>query len=181
MITREFVAAGHAIFTVEVPATFVQVQALLGNEYHPHYTYRVERVELKASADGRFPARTAYFVASLTGPDNTSDYTYLGELDAKTGDVRLTKKSAFPETASRVRVLRKVLARVWAGEQDAVTGAGWGLRHCGYCGKCGRLLTVPESVASGFGPECIKSVMGSTLAAWARGHADEVAAVEAAA
>jgi len=23
------------------------------------------------------------------------------------------------------------------------------------CGRCGRVLTVPESVESGFGPECI--------------------------
>jgi uncharacterized metal-binding protein YceD (DUF177 family) len=27
--------------------------------------------------------------------------------------------------------------------------------HMGKCGRCGRPLTVPESVRSGFGPECI--------------------------
>jgi len=30
--------------------------------------------------------------------------------------------------------------------------------HEGVCGKCGRKLTVPESIESGFGPECIKRV-----------------------
>jgi len=30
--------------------------------------------------------------------------------------------------------------------------------HEGACGRCGRTLTVPESIASGFGPECIRYV-----------------------
>ena len=34
------------------------------------------------------------------------------------------------------------------------------LCHCGKCGRCGRTLTVPESVESGFGPECIKTIEG---------------------
>lgn len=30
--------------------------------------------------------------------------------------------------------------------------------HVGNCCKCGRKLTVPDSIASGFGPDCIKSI-----------------------
>lgn len=30
--------------------------------------------------------------------------------------------------------------------------------HEGRCGRCGLRLTVPESIESGFGPECIKSI-----------------------
>ncbi len=30
--------------------------------------------------------------------------------------------------------------------------------HEGRCGRCNRKLTVPESVASGFGPECIGKI-----------------------
>lgn len=33
--------------------------------------------------------------------------------------------------------------------------------HEGRCGRCGRRLTVPESIESGFGPECIKHVEAS--------------------
>jgi hypothetical protein len=33
--------------------------------------------------------------------------------------------------------------------------SGWEFRHEGRCGRCGRTLTVPESIDSGFGPECI--------------------------
>jgi hypothetical protein len=29
--------------------------------------------------------------------------------------------------------------------------------HQGRCGKCGKVLTVPKSIESGFGPECSKS------------------------
>src|SRR5882672_9405186 len=32
--------------------------------------------------------------------------------------------------------------------------------HSGSCGRCGRTLTVPESVLSGFGPECINKMKG---------------------
>ena len=34
------------------------------------------------------------------------------------------------------------------------------LCHCGKCGRCGKTLTVPHSVESGFGPECIKAIEG---------------------
>jgi len=32
------------------------------------------------------------------------------------------------------------------------------VHHEGRCGRCGRALTVPESIKSGFGPECIGKV-----------------------
>lgn len=164
MVTTQFLTAGNAIFTVEVPEHFRVAQSQVGREFHPHYTYRVEKVELKATP--KYPARTAYFVSSLTGPDNTADYTYLGEFRPETGEVRLTGKSAFPETATRVMVVRRVLAAIVAGNGHKVTAAGWTVRHNGYCGRCGAVLTVPESVESGFGPECIKQVMGCTLVGW---------------
>jgi hypothetical protein len=33
--------------------------------------------------------------------------------------------------------------------------------HEGRCGKCGRTLTVPDSIANGLGPECIKTISKS--------------------
>ena len=35
---------------------------------------------------------------------------------------------------------------------------GFEIWHEGKCGRCGRKLTVPESIACGFGPECIGMV-----------------------
>lgn len=155
-INANWILAGDAIFTVKVPAGF--------GDFAPHYTYRVRKVEMKAS--GKYPARTAWFVSNLTGPDNTADYTYLGEV-LTNGEVKLTAKSAFPETAKRVKLLRRVLARVFAGEIAAIEAAGFAVNHEGFCGRCGALLTVPESVECGFGPECVKLVTGNTLKQYA--------------
>ena len=109
-------------FTVRVPETFVRAQQLLGNDrWKAEYTFAVERVELPASEWG--PGRTMLAVYSV---DN-GRRVYLGELDARTGEVRLTKKSAFPATATRVLVCRRTLARVAAGQEAAIKAAGWEL------------------------------------------------------
>ncbi len=155
MISKDFVVAGSAVFTVEPAEAFIAAQAQLGNEWHPHYTYRVEKVEFEKLGE---PKRTCYFVKALTGPDNTGDYTYLGMLNLQTGGVQMTAKSAFPETATRVRIVRRVLAALWRGEAANVEATGWKVHHEGKCGRCGRALTVPASVESGIGPECAKKM-----------------------
>lgn len=165
-INKNWILAGDAIFTVKVPAGF--------GDYAPHYTYRVKKVNMKATA--KYPARTAWFVSSLTGPNNTEDYTYLGEINM-IGEVRLTSKSAFPETAKRVKLLRRVLARVFAGQTEAILAAGFGLNHEGYCGRCGATLTVPESVECGYGPECVKLACGVNLKKYAAAMKCEAVAV----
>jgi len=38
--------------------------------------------------------------------------------------------------------------------------AGFEFWHEGRCGKCARRLTVPESIANGIGPECLKNLGG---------------------
>jgi hypothetical protein len=156
MLTKNFFTAGKAIFTVEPSEAFVTAKAQLGETFHPHYTYRVDRVEMEAK--GQWPAKTCYFVKALSGPDNTSDYVYLGMLDAETGEVRLTQKSAFPATATRVLVVQRVLKAIFDGRGGQIAAAGWKVRHNGHCARCARVLTVPESIESGFGPECAKLV-----------------------
>lgn len=127
MVTTQFVTAGKAIFTVQNPEG-------------QRYTYRVNR-----SRDGR-----CYFVALLTGPDNTSDYRYLGLLDVAQWSIRLTAKSGFLPDSLPVKVARWALSRIVAGNLPE----GYKIVHAGRCGRCARLLTVPASVESGFGPEC---------------------------
>jgi hypothetical protein len=153
VITKQFVLAGDAIFTVEPPETFKAAMAQVGREFHDHYTYRVEKVDFDGPPTQN---NSMYFVKALTGPDNTRDYVYLGVLVPSSGYVRLTRKSAFPETATRVQVVRRVLARIFAGEEAVIEEAGWSVHHEGRCGRCGRLLTVPQSVESGIGPECAR-------------------------
>lgn len=146
MITKEFAIGGQARFTVQPPQSFAEAGSLPS-----HYTYLVRRF------DGRHGWK-GYSVLLLTGPDNTQDYSYLGMLDPNLGGVRLTGKSKLAEDSWPVKILRRVMARLWAGEGQAIETAGWKVHHEGRCARCGRTLTVPESVESGFGPECIKKV-----------------------
>jgi hypothetical protein len=146
-ISKDFVLAGDATFTVEVPP---QHRPPGG---HPWYTYRVRHKE----AEGNYAEM--WFVSSLSGPDNTSDYKlYLGRLYPYEGQVALTAKSKITPESYRYRLLNRVLARVWAGDHAAYESAGFQVHHEGKCGRCGRKLTVPESVESGIGPECAKRI-----------------------
>lgn len=148
MITKEFALAGDARFTVEPDPAWAA-----GRGCPPHWTFRLRRVEFAGG-------RTCLFASLLTGPDNEASYTYLGVVREDTGEVRLTAKSGLADDSWPVRVLRRVLARLFAGEGAAVEAAGWKVHHEGRCGRCGRVLTVPESIETGIGPECAKRMAG---------------------
>lgn len=134
MIDKEFVLAGNAIFTVLNTAT------------GKRYTFRVRQPDSNAP----------FFVQLLTGPENTRDYTYLGVLNLN-GVLKLTGKSHYRDDSLPVRVFRQLLRVLWG---DLELPAGWEVNHAGKCGRCGRLLTTPESCERGIGPECIKMMAG---------------------
>lgn len=140
MLTKDFITAGKAIFTLEIPAYF---SAKYGTK--PHYTWKVSKPKNSASF---------LFVALLTGPDNTKDYKYLGLLFPRNGFVTLTGKSNFYVKSWPVMLLQRICANLWG--TNKIEAAGFKLHHEGYCCKCGRLLTVPSSIQSGIGPECGK-------------------------
>lgn len=134
MVTRDFITAGKAIFTVS-------------NGKGDHYTYRITHREATAVY------REMWAVALLTGPDNLNNYTYLGVLNQATGETILTRNSKFTYDSVPVRVIRWALGIVW---RNGVFPNGYQLYHEGRCGRCGRVLTVPSSIESGIGPECAK-------------------------
>lgn len=140
-ITKGFVLAGDAVFTIETPDS--------------HRTYKVSRVE----ASERW--KEAYFVKMLTGADNNEDYTYVGKLDDFSGQVSPTARSKFKTDDFAVRLFNRVMARVWSDDHEAYTQHGFKTHHEGKCGRCGRRLTVPTSVESGIGPECTKMLAGA--------------------
>ena len=138
-VTKTFLLAGKAIFTVH-------------NNSNEHYTYKVR----KSREDSPWGQR--YFVSLLTGPDNELSYTYIGILEPNTGVLRLTKQSQYPYSSKAVKVLQWALNVVWRDAFDKVP-IGYGIKHEGKCGRCGRTLTTPESIDCGIGPECLK-IMG---------------------
>lgn len=135
MITKEFVLAGKATFTIETDAS--------------HWTYKVSKMESYQGGD-------IYFVSLLTGPDNESSYSYLGILDKTTSNIRLTAKSNVSDTAVSYKILLQVLNHVWKNEPHTIVNLGLAVNHSGHCGVCGRTLTHPNSIKTGVGPECTK-------------------------
>jgi len=134
---REFFTGGHAVFTISNPRG-------------EHYTYRIQKVNNTGFNRIYGPS---YFVHLLTGPDNTSSFTYLGAYRPDAGKLRLTKGSRLPADSKPVRVFDWGVSRVvWGG----MLPVGYIIQHEGRCCRCGRRLTVPESIESGIGPECAK-------------------------
>jgi len=132
--TLQFILAGNALFTVENAET--------GNRF----TFKVHK------PDDDKP----HFVSVLTGADNEHDYSFLGTV-FDGSRFRHGRKSRIAPTAPSARafewLLRRLSLRNDLPDQVRVC-------HCGKCGRCGKTLTVPESVDSGFGPECIKHLKG---------------------
>ena len=86
-----------------------------------------------------------YFVSVLTNPDV---YQYIGTIR---GDVfSHGKKSKISQDATSVKVFKYVFTKLVAGNLESFIEV-W---HEGSCGRCGRTLTDPESIKTGFGPFC---------------------------
>ena len=149
-ITNKFFVAGNATFTVKVPEAFAtKYDTLL------HYTFKVQQSE----PSEKWP-NPAHFIKLLTGPDNTSDFNFLGKLNPVTGEVTISAKSCVGEGAWSLRIVRRVMAQMFEGEGiAAIKATGWDIDHMGKCGRCGRPLTVPESIECGIGPDCAE-IMG---------------------
>src|SRR5579863_7984771 len=135
-LIMQFIYGGKAVFTI------------VSTETGKRFTYRVNE---KTEA-GR---PTVYFVGLLAGPDNESDYTYLGWI--KANQFALTKKSRDNGLTDQTPSVR---AFAWAFGNFAkgVIPEKLEFWHAGRCARCGRPLTVPESISNGFGPECITKV-----------------------
>jgi hypothetical protein len=127
----KFMIAGNAYFTIRSQKTGTR------------YTYRVAKSKSKE----------IHFVSCLYGPQNTDDYAYLGVIS--NGEFRLTAKSKFTNDSPQTKAFAWTFAHVMGADRIPDVLEFW---HEGRCGRCARVLTVPESIASGFGPECIKHV-----------------------
>ena len=98
------------------------------------------------------------FVSVLTGPDNETAYSYMGTMFPGRADplaIVHTAKSRIGSDAPSASAAQWFVRAVAAGGPVLEQCEVW---HEGRCGRCGRVLTVPESIASGFGPECINYV-----------------------
>lgn len=130
---RRFVLAGKAVVTLANTAT------------GGRFTFKVTRSK---DGDKREPT---YFVKVLAGPDNSSDYRYVGFVRHEQF-IHGGAKSFADKSAPSVVAFEWFTRRVLFGTSPVSDKLA--VYHEGRCGRCGRRLTVPESIESGLGPEC---------------------------
>ena len=93
-----------------------------------------------------------FFVSVLSGPET---YTYIGTCIE--GKYKHGKKSQVSSDSQSVKVFDYMLNKLVSDSLPDFLEV-W---HEGFCGKCGRNLTVPSSIMTGIGPECIKKLSKS--------------------
>jgi len=132
---KNFVLAGNATITVRSGST------------GSRFTFKV-----RTPKNAKSPI---WFVSLLTGSDNENNYEYFGQI-RQNGSFDHGRKSRITNDSTGAKAFRWLWNMVQANRSDVLDQADvW---HEGQCGRCGRKLTVPESVSSGFGPECINHI-----------------------
>jgi hypothetical protein len=136
----KFLLAGNAI------ATFVS------GKTGARFTYRLR-------AATKNPGGAAHiFVSVLTGPNNDADYEYIGFLPGAAEEPLREVPGYIHGRKSRIALGAesvRAFAWVWGSLRDGNFG-GCEVWHEGRCGRCGRRLTVVESIGTGLGPECLR-------------------------
>lgn len=127
----QFLLAGKATFTVRSEATGA------------HLTFQVR--QWKKAKYG-----TMHFVSVRTGNDYAKIGVVRNGCDLELGG----SKCDLPFEDFRVRGFRYIFRHLQQKQLPPKTEI-W---HEGSCGRCGRALTDPASIASGIGPECIKKM-----------------------
>src|ERR1035437_2851225 len=140
--SKKFILAGNAVFTVRNENT------------QNRFTFKMTRKKYQAEHE-----QPLYWVKVLTRSDNASDdsYMFIGAFSMAKGFTH-SLKSHITASATSVKVARYYLNLLFNDTLPTFIYT----YHEGYCGRCGRLLTVPESIESGFGPECVK-LMAKTI------------------
>lgn len=126
-----FMLAGNATVT------------LVSTRTGTRFTYKVRK-----SDDG-----AVHFVGLLNGPDNVHSYAYMGLVRHSVNGPAFRAggaKARIAADAPSARAFAWAFGQLVAGRMPDTLEV-W---HEGSCGRCGRKLTVPASIASGFGPEC---------------------------
>lgn len=126
---RKFMFGGNATFTV------------VSKGSGKRFTFKVRQPK----------ADTPHFVSVLTGSDNESDYAFLGTIFNRDSYRRSAKSSIGPSAPSA-----QAFEWFFKHLNDPALETKVDVHHEGRCCRCGRKLTVPESIESGIGPECAK-------------------------
>ena len=134
-----FITSGHALFTLKSSKT------------GSRFTFRADCKHGEKQEEA-----SLLFVKLLTGSNNESDYQYFGYLRKQpdgSWNYQHGKKTRITPEAPGAQAFSFCFSHVFMPGLERDDLEFW---HEGCCGRCGRLLTDPESVERGIGPECIK-------------------------
>jgi len=139
---KNFFSGGRALFTVS-------------KENGPKYTFRID-CKLDHTRK-QFEKNGPYFVKVFKGTENNNykHYKYLGLYNSNIGKVFLTGKSLFSSNSVEFKTVNWAISTIFNG---LPIPNGYFIQHEGKCSKCGRVLTTPESINNGIGPECFKQL-----------------------
>jgi len=132
-----YVTGGNTTFT------------LYSTKIEKRYTYKI-----KVSRKNE----NLFYVYVLYGQDNCNDYRFIGYFYRDNFILRQSKfKTDDPDvifsTDIRFRMIEDFLQILCTEDELPETCLFY---PSGRCARCGRMLTTPESIQTGFGPECIK-------------------------
>lgn len=128
---KNFVFGGNSTVTLESAKT------------GKHFTFKVR----KAKKDDD---NSLFFVSLLNGPDNYTNYSYVGVISSDKQTFKLTQKSKVSTDALSYKAFNFFFVQLVNNKlHDDLR-----VYHSGKCGRCGRKLTVPSSIEKGLGPEC---------------------------
>jgi hypothetical protein len=136
---KAYALAGNATMTLQSLKTGV------------HFTFKIRAA--KEDPNSTRASVPTWFVNLLcNGNADEGDFQYLGLI--QNGIFRLTRNSRAGVDAPSVRAF----AFFWGSTELHPSLV---VRHEGRCGRCGRTLTVPESIDAGIGPECASKIGGA--------------------
>lgn len=135
---RGFLFAGDCLFTV------------VNEKTGKRFTYKLQEPK-----EQRNPQDPVYFLSLLTGPDNHRDYDTIGMIFSGVKYVHWRKCRFGADSPGEVAFVWLLARLLGGGLPDCVR-----LYHHSYCAKCGKLLTVDESIKRGLGPDCAARVFG---------------------
>jgi uncharacterized protein DUF6011 len=128
------------------------------------FTYEIAEKD-PDERQGQVKPSRVFFVDVLTGMNNERDFSALAVVTEKPMLVPrgrpggLTVRQSFHARAAKISAdAPSAVAWRWffelirRGDEEAFLQVE--VYHEGRCGRCGRRLSVPSSVASGMGPEC---------------------------
>lgn len=105
--------------------------------------------------DALRPGGRIRWIGLLVGQDNTSDYETCAR---QTSDGTVTMHGRFRQSAQVAEWLAALMGE--SVEGHAAARLAYAVES-GRCARCGRMLTVEDSINMGLGPECANKVMGA--------------------